>query len=299
MALSSPTSPAADGEEAAPSPRGLPLLWPFFLGTNLWLVGLIVPLWLAVIGGLPLSALRLPLALSPLAPLLLGLGLWQRAGRLGQALLLIAVPLFALVPGADTTLGNPRLWPRPAVLIELLLLVGYLLTVGRLLSGETSPVGLSAVRHPVAPRYFSYEPLSGVDQLPPTSRRLSRRLWMIRLLIGYAVALPSLLVYAIDFHGPHLQALRRSFPSPLRQSAIQASLTALIALVFCVAFYFAIAAPLISHLLHHRDLREDLAQLRRRSRRARPSLRLWVSMWLAIAGMGILLYWALNGKWSP
>ena len=136
-------------------------------------------------------------------------------------------------------------------------------------------------------RHFGYVPREGeTDDDEYQENALVR--WVSRVL-------PS----TPDFHGPHLQALRRSFPSPLRQSAIQASLTALVALVFCMAFYFAIAAPLLSHLLHHRDLREDLAQLRRRSRRARPSLRLWLSMWLAIVGMGILLYWALNGKWSP
>lgn len=300
MALARKPSPIPEAAEAGESgPTQLSLLLPGGLALNLWLVGLMVPLWLAFVGGQPGSALRLPLLLAPLAPLCLGLGLWRRAGRLGQALLLIAVPLFALVPGADTALHNPRLWPRPAVLIELILLSAYLLAVGRLLAHETSPVGLTSSPPAAAPRRFAHEPLSQVDQLPPTSPRLSRRLWTVRLLIAYVIGLPALLVYAIDFHGPHLRALRASFQSPLRQSAIQASLTALIALVLCVAFYFALAAPLLSHLSHHRELRDDLQALRRRSRRARPSLRLWLSMWLAIVGMGTLLYWALNGKWSP
>lgn len=297
MALSASQGGTRGAAESAPTRLGLFL--PALLSVNLWLVGLIVPLWLAFVAGQPPSGLRLPILLAPLSPLLLGLGLWRRGGRVGQALLLIAVPLFSLVPGADTTLGNPRLWPRPAVLIELALLLGYLLSISRSLARETSPVGLSLTPHPVAPRRFAHEPLAEVDQLPPTSPRLARRLWTVRLLITYAIAVPALLVYAIDFHAPHLRALQRSFPSPLRQSAIQATLTALIALVLCVAFYFAIAAPLFSHLLHHRDLRDDLARLRRRARRARPSVRLWLAMWLAIVGMGTLLYWALNGKWSP
>lgn len=297
MALAAASTEQAAAEQSAPSRLGL--LPAGLLAVNLWLVGLIVPLWLAFVAGQPLAGLRLPLSLSPLLPLVLGLGLGWRRGRLGQALLLIAVPLCALVPGADITLSNPRLWPRPAVLIQLVLLVGYLLQVSYRLARETSPVGLSLVPHPVAPRHFAHERLAEVDQLPPTSPRLSRRLWTVRLLIAYAIVVPGLLIYAIDFHAPHLRALSRSFPSPLRQSAIQASLTALIALVLCVAFYFAIAAPLLSHLSHHRELRDDLHRLRRRSRRARPTLRLWLAMWLAILGMGTLLYWALNGKWSP
>lgn len=279
---------------------GLPVA-PTLCGLNLWLVGLVVPLSLAVSStvssGQPLASLAVPLSLAPLAPLALGLGLWLRVRRIGQALLLVAVPLFAVSPAGDVALSSPRLWPRPAVLIELGLLVGYMLLSCRLLARERSPLSPSDAALP-EPRRWQHEAVSQVEQLPPPSPRLRRRLWMGWLLCVYAVLVPALLVYALDFHPPHLRALQKSFPNPLRQSAIQATGTALFALLTCVTFYFCIAAPQRSQLTHHRELRDELRSIRSRARRARPSLRLWMAMGLAIAGMGALLWWALRGQGS-
>jgi hypothetical protein len=98
---------------------------------------------------------------------------------------------------------------------------------------------------------------------------------------------------------PHLRVLQKSFPNPLRQSAIQATATALIALLSCVTFYFCAAAPQLSQLSQHRELRDDLRAIRSRARRGRPSLRLWVAMGLAIVGMGALLLFTLRGHGSP
>lgn len=278
-----------------PSP-GLPIA-PTLCGLNLWLVGLVVPLALSLSSGLPLSMLTVPLALAPLAPLSLGLGLWLRRRRLGQALLLVAVPLFALSPAGDVALSSPRLWPRPAVLIELGLLVAYLLFAARLLARETSPLSSSELS--VGLRAWQHEAVSQIDQLPPPSPRLRRRLWMGWLLCLYTVAVPAVVVYALDFHAPHLRALQKSFPNPLRQSAIQATGTALLALLSCVTFYFCIAAPQLSQLTQHRELRDELRATRSRARRGRPSLRLWLAMGLAIVGMGALLLWTLRGQGNP
>ena len=275
---------------------GLPVA-PTLCGLNLWLVGLVVPLSLAVSSGQPLASLAVPLSLAPLAPLSLGLGLWLRVRRFGQALLLVAVPLFAISPAGDVALSSPRLWPRPAVLIELGLLVSYLLLSCRLLAREQSPLSPSDGASG-EPRVWQHEAVSQVEQLPPPSPRLRRRLWMGWLLCAYAVLVPALLVYALDFHPPHLRALQKSFPNPLRQGAIQATGTALFALLTCVTFYFGIAAPQRSQLTHHRELRDELRSIRSRARRARPSLRLWLAMGLALAGMGALLWWALRGQGS-
>jgi hypothetical protein len=275
---------------------GLPIA-PTLCGLNLWLVGLVVPLALALSSGQPLTALVVPLVLSPLSPLSLLVGLWLRARRLGQALLVVAVPLFALSPAGDVALSSPRLWPRPAVLIELALLIAYLLLVCRLLARETSPLGAASdLLLPARP--WQHELVSQIDQLPPPSVRLRRRLWMGWLLCLVVVLVPALWIYALDFHLPHLRALQKSFPNPLRQSAVQASVTALLALLSCVTFYFCIAAPQLSQLTQHRELRDELRAVRSRARRGRPSLRLWLAMGLAIVGMGTLLLWTLRGQGS-
>ena len=276
---------------------GLPIA-PTLCGLNLWLVGLVVPLSLALAAGQPLSGAWVPLSMTPLSPVALGLGLWLRSRRLGQALLLLAVPLFALAPSGDVALSSPRLWPRPAVLIELVLLLAYLVLTCKLLARQTSPLA-PAVVTTEPPRAWRHEPVSQLNQLPPPSPRLRRRLQMGWLLCLYAVAVPAVLVYALDFHTPHLRVLQKSFPNPLRQSAIQATATALIALLSCVTFYFCAAAPQLSQLSQHRELRDDLRAIRSRARRGRPSLRLWVAMGLAIVGMGALLLFTLRGHGSP
>ena len=205
---------------------GLPIA-PTLCGLNLWLVGLVVPLSLALAAGQPLSGAWVPLSMTPLSPVALGLGLWLRSRRLGQALLLLAVPLFALAPSGDVALSSPRLWPRPAVLIELVLLLAYLVLTCKLLARQTSPLA-PAVVTTEPPRAWQHEPVAQLNQLPPPSPRLRRRLQMGRLLCLYAVAVPAVVVYALDFHTPHLRVLQKSFPNPLRQSAIQATATALI-----------------------------------------------------------------------
>ena len=275
---------------------GLPLA-PTLCGLNLWLIGLVVPLLLVLSAGQPLAGLWVPLALAPLSPLALLLGLWLRSRRLGQALLLVAVPLLALAPAGDVALSSPRLWPRPAVLIELSLLLAYLLLACQRLARESSPLS-SLIAGPTVPRTWRHEPVAQIDQLPPPSSRLRRRLWMGWILCGYSVAVPVLLVYALNFHTPHLRALQKSFPNPLRQSAVLATSTALIALLSCVLFYFCLAAPQRSQLTQHRALRDELRSARSRARRGRPSVRLWLAMGLAIAGMGILLLWTLRGQGS-
>ena len=269
-------------------------------GANLWLVGLIVPLWLAVVGGSRFRRWACRWRFRRFRRFC-WLGLVCGSGRdgWGRRSCSVAVPLFALVPGADTTLGKPRLWLRPAVLIELVLLLGYLLTVGRLLAGETSPVGLSAVRHPVARATFPMSRCRGRSAAADLATPVVALLVDDLPAVGYAIALPSLLVYAIDFHGPAPAGLRRSFPKSPAAERHPGLLTALVAagLLHGVLLRYYRPRRLISHLLHHRDLRSGAAPSPLAPLPAQPApVGLDV---LAIAGMGILFYWALNGKWSP
>lgn len=273
---------------------------PTLCGLNLWLVALVVPLSLLHLQAGGPSAPWASWALSPLAPLCLLLGLWRRDGRIGQALLLVGVPLLSLGPGVDGAVNNPRLWPRAAVGLELLLLIAYLVSVCRLLAAESSPLsdGVSVPRRAAAGQGQGWQvgPLPASDELPPPSTRLQRRLRMHRLLIAYAICVPALFVYALDLHAPHLRALRASFGSPVRIGALQATATAGLTLLCSVLFYFCWAAPLSSHISHHRDLRAELHLLRSRARRGRPGARLWLAMGMAIVGMAGLIYWSVRGS---
>jgi hypothetical protein len=252
-------------------------LWPTLFGVNLWLLALGVPLLLA--GGARTASLFAYLA-APLGPLCLVVGLRYRQSRFGQVALLIGVPLLTMLPGADGALADPRLQPRPAVLLQVAMLLGYLASVCRQLAHGDGKAGQSWQVTPLGQRSDSV--------------RLSRRVLMHRLLLAYTVALPSLFVYAIDLHPANLTALRASFGTLRRVSAMQATLTAGVAVLSSVLFYFCVMAPLASYLDHHRELRAELQSARRQARRGKPRVALYVFMVLALSSMGLLILWSVR-----
>lgn len=270
-------------------------LWPTLCGANLWLVALAVPLFLAGRGP---ATLPFVWAAAPLAPLCLLVGLRRRQQALGQVALLLGVPLLAMLPGADGALADARLQPRPAVLLQVALLVAYVASVCRMLATELPPrIAESAKPLTKAPEKDSAPPRAWQLQTlkaPSLSQRLERRILIQRMLLAYTIVLPALLLYAIDLHPENLRALRAAFGTAKRVGAMEASLTAAITVLCSVVFYFCIMAPLGSYLDHHRQLRGDLQKLRRQARRGRPRANLYIFMLGALLGMILLIIWSLR-----
>lgn len=275
-------------------------LWPTLFCVNLWLVALGVPLLLV-------GATRVPsvfaLLAAPLGPLCFAVGLRYQRSRYGQAALLIGVPLLTMLPGADGGLADPRLQPRPAVLLQVAMLLGYLASMCRHLAqgGDPSdgkPRDRGATLPPGIAPGATEKPASAWQVTPLSQRsdslRLSRRVLVHRLLLAYTVALPSLFVYAIDLHPANQAALRASFGTLRRVSAMQATLTAGVAVLSSVLFYFCIMAPLGSYLDHHRALRAELQLARRQARRGKPRAALYIFMVLALSSMVLLILWSVR-----
>jgi hypothetical protein len=272
-------------------------LWPALFCVNLWLVALGVPLLLA---GATRSPSLFALLAAPLGPLCFVVGLRHRRSRYGQAALLIGVPLLTMLPGADGALADPRLQPRPAVLLQVAMLLGYLASLCRHLAqrGDLGD-GKTLERSVASATAASAEKPSPPWQVTPLSQRsdslrLSRRVLVHRLLLAYTIALPSLFIYAIDLHPANQAALRASFGTLRRVSAMQSTLTAGVAVLSSVLFYFCIMAPLASYLDHHRALRTELQTARRQARRGKPRVALYVFMVLALSSMVLLIVWSLR-----
>lgn len=260
-------------------------LWPTLFCVNLWLVALGVPLLLAAAAH---TAAPYAWAAAPLGPLCLLFGLRYRKSKHGQAALLLGVPLLVLLPSADGALADPRLQPRSAVLLEVALLIGYLGSVCRALT-ITAPATMSKGPQLLLKPWQTTTLSARVD-----APRLGRRIATHRLLIAYSVALPALLLYAIDFHPENLRTLRATFGSLRRVAAFQASVTAGLSILCSLAFYFGLMAPMVSYLEHHRELRTDLQALKRQARRGRPRPSLYTFMLLALFGMTLLVLWSFR-----
>lgn len=267
-------------------------LWPTLFCVNLWLTALGVPLLLA---GAARTASTFVFLAAPLAPICYALGLRYRHNRYGQAALLLGVPLLAILPGADGALADPRLQPRPAVLLQVVMLLGYLAAVCQMLATDHARP-LVALSEGAAPQAAKAPLPWQVTPLPVKndSQRLGRRVLVHRLLLAYTLILPSLFIYAIDLHPANLRALRAAFGTLRRVSAMQASLTAGVAVLTSVLFYFCIMAPLSSYLDHHRELRGELQSTRRRARRGKPRASLYLYMVLALSSMVLLILWSVR-----
>ncbi|HRI50881.1 MAG TPA: hypothetical protein PLW65_11920 [Pseudomonadota bacterium] len=293
-------------------PRAQPIfpLWPTLLGVNLWLIALLVPLLLG-----RAAASGVVWAVTPLAPLALVGGLGLRRHRAAQIVLIVGVPLLVLLPTAEGALAAAKLHPPVAVTMQLLVLVGYLAVVCADLArgsrsafseppsrdqdqepdqAQTSDGGTAAFSSGPGP---AAEPLAGwhsVARVPAaTSPRLRRRLTLYRLLLFMCVAVPALFLYAINWHPDNVRELRAALGSPGRAAAMQATLTAGATMLWSVLFHFFFMVPMDAHLDHDRGLRSRLATLRAASRRGRPRLNLYLAILVALASMGLLIWWSL------
>ncbi len=270
-------------------------LWPILCGVNLWLVALGVPLVLAARTASPFLW-----AMAPLSPLCLAIGMRLQARGFMQGLLLLGVPLLALLPGADGTLADSRLLPRPAVGLSVALCLGYLITLCRFLAQKNPPK--SAAHSPPEPPHKTVKEQAAqpwhLEPWHPSANseapRLFRRVWAQRLLTLYAVAVPLLVLYAVDVAPAHLFALRSYFGPPRRVAAVQATLSSGLLLLCSILFYFCIMSPLASYLDHHRQLRTELHGMRRQARRGRPRRRIYAYMLSALVGMILLIFWSLQ-----
>lgn len=289
--------------------RSLPLL-PTLLGVNLWLIALLVPL---ILGRANASGLLWGVAPLGLLALLGGLGLRRhRATAAAQMLLIVGVPLLVFLPTAEGALAAAKLHPPAAVMVQLLVLVGYLAAVCAELargpqpaptltpaddSHDTSLNAATGATGTSGPAGAPTEPPPGwhsIAAVPAaTSGRLRRRIATYRLLLGMCVAVPLLFLYAINWHPEHVRALRAALGSPGRAAAMQASLTAGAAMLWSVLFHFFFMAPMDSHLDHDRGLRSRLAALRVSSRRGRPRVNLYLAILVALLSMGLLIWWSL------
>jgi hypothetical protein len=243
------------------------------LGLNLWLLTLGVPL---LLGPRPAP---LVLLLAPLPPLLLLSMRWAPLS-LRRPALLLGVPLLSFLPVADGPLADAALHPRAAVALQAAVLLAYLWVVSRSLV-QPAPVAAGAV---------TLSPLP--DRSVP--ERWRRRMLLYRFLVAFAAVAPALLLYALHLHPPMLRALRLSFGSPDRVSAVQAGLTAALALLWAVVFHSFLAGPLRAHLLQDRALGADLQALQRLARRGRPRIQFYVAMLLALLSMALLIHRSLR-----
>jgi hypothetical protein len=272
--------------------RPLPL-WPTLLGVNLWLVALLVPLVLA--RGAASGVLW---AAAPLAPLLLLASLWLRPHRLAQGALVVGVPLLVLLPSAEGSLASAKLHPPAAVAVQLAVLLAYLGAVcGELTRSGTAlpatrpgdPAGTARAEEEVPRDQWQQQPrVSAV--VPP---RVRRRITVYRLLLGMSVAVPLLLLYAINWHPENVRALRAALGSGPRGAAMQAALTAAATMVWSVVFHFCFMNPMDAHLDHDRGLRSRLTAIRHAARRGRPRVNLYIAIGVALLSMGLLLWWSL------
>lgn len=292
-------------------PRALPIFpfWPTLLGVNLWLIALLVPLLLG-----RAAASGLVWAVTPLAPLALVAGLGLRRHRAAQIVLIVGVPLLVLLPTAEGALAAAKLHPPVAVTMQLLVLLGYLAVV----CADLARGSQSAFSEPPSPDHDqapeqaqahdngSAALTRGTAAAPPragwhsvarvpavTSPRLRRRLTVYRLLLLMCVAVPALFLYAINWHPDNVRELRAALGSPGRAAAMQATLTAGVAMLWSVMFHFFFMVPMDAHLDHDRRLRSRLATLRAASRRGRPRLNLYLAILVALGSMGLLIWWSL------
>lgn len=244
------------------------ILWPAALGLNLWLLTIGVP---ALLGPRPAGAVLL---LLPLTPLLLLWLLRPRAPGARPALLL-GVPLSAFLPVLDGPLADATLHPRPVVALQVAVLIGYLWTTSRLLAA------------PPAPRQTRALPGPGVPL------RWRRRAQIYRLLVGYSIAAPALMLYALLLDPGTQRAFRLSFETPERIAAVQAAALSALALLWTAAFHFSVAAPLVSHLLRDQETGAEITTLRRQARTVRPRPQFYIAMLLALLSMAMLIHRSL------
>ena len=88
--------------------------------------------------------------------------------------------------------------------------------------------------------------------------QVKRQLWIYRLLLAMCAAIPLVFLWALDVHVPNLRALRESLGTPQRATAMRASLTAAVALLWTVLFQVGFVRPLQAHMEHDRDLQAQL-----------------------------------------
>lgn len=272
-------------------------LWPTLLGVNLWLIAQLVPLGLSP-GEKPLWLL----CCVPICPLLLTLCQVLRRHQLAQLGLLVGVPLSAWMPSVEGPLAANKLHPPLAVLVQLAVLLLYLALTSAQLAAQTPvliPVSEQESRKDqhqgtTGPNsdeaaHWRHSPL----ELPPMTPKLRRQLWIYWLLLAMCAAIPLVFLWALDVHVPNLRALRESLGTPQRATAMRASLTAAVALLWTVLFQVGFVRPLQAHMEHDRDLQAQLARLRQRTRRGRPRAQLYLAMLLALCSTGLLLWWSI------
>ena len=272
-------------------------LWPTLLGVNLWLIAQLVPLGLSP-GEKPLWLL----CCVPICPLLLTLCQVFRRHQLAQLGLLVGVPLSAWMPSIEGPLATGKLHPPLAVLVQLAVLLLYLALTSAQLAAQVPaliPVSEQESRkdqHQGTTRpnsdeaaHWRHSPL----ELPPMTPKLRRQLWIYWLLLAMCAAIPLVFLWALDVHVPNLRALRESLGTPQRATAMRASLTAAVALLWTVLFQVGFVRPLQAHMEHDRDLQAQLARLRQRNRRGRPRAQLYLAMLLALCSTGLLLWWSI------
>lgn len=255
---------------------------PALLGINLWLITLVVPLLLSRAAPSAVSYFLLPFC-----PALLLLSL--RALRGGSEeppawtspALLIGVPLLCFLPVADGPLAEAMLHPRPAVVGQAAVFLGYLVVVCRRLAAAPTP------DLPAEVTTTALDP----GGIPAHWRR---RIFTYRAFFVFSLALPLLLLYAINLHPGTLRALRLSFQGPARIGAVQAAVTAAAALLWVVTYHACLLSPLRSHLEHDRQAHAEIGELRRLARRGRPRPQFYVAMALALGSMIMLIWRSLH-----
>jgi hypothetical protein len=232
------------------------------LGLNLWVCFLLLPA--THVDRLPGHAVKLLVEAAPLA-LLLGVALR------GRVLLLAAFPLLLLVPAVLSPSLLGVYTPSTFVLVTASF-VAYLLGALRGLHGaETPPVSSDLREIPVA--------------APPLHWR--RRLRIYRWLAALAAVFPAVITYALFLHRGVQANLQEYFPG--RAAEARSFFGTLAVALWLGLFWAYLWIPLRRHTRGDSELRSELEQLRRASRRGRPRARFYVYAALALGLMLALL----------
>jgi hypothetical protein len=235
------------------------------LGLNVWVTLILVPaLFTGAIKGLGGQ-------LTALVPLVaLGIGLARRS----VPWLLGVFPALLLVP----IVANPRLvagnvhGPWSFLLVSTSV-VAYLFAVS----------WFSTFRDLPAPaRTRSLAPEGDAPEVPA---RWRRRFRIYRTLAVLAVLLPGLLLHAVNFHEPHLEAMRDKFAN--RVPALQVLGNLVLLAVWLLLYSWAFVGVLARHRTGDRALTTELAAIRKGP--ARPRVRFYVWVVIALATMGALV----------
>ena len=237
------------------------------LGLNLWATLDLLPM--LVVGG-AFTFAQACLLFLPL--LLLGLGVWKR----NDTTLLFAFPSALLLPIASSpALATLQFYSAARFTLVGIGLVAFLFGASTLTSFYEPP------------KPANTRPLHSSTQ--PLPLRWRRRFRMYGFLAVISLVFPLALLYHINFDKLGTQALNENYPG---RAATFTTLLNLIAIgIWLWVFAKYILAPIKQHRTGDKQLRQEMATLRRRSAAGSPHLLSYLGGVMALVLMALWFVW--------